>query len=202
MLKIQSNSRQVPKVKIYTANKMYFDLLYGVLQEMSYMDFDDSGNRIRCVDKKEIKFVDLAERIGLTRQSVSTKFKNLIELGLIELRDEEGRYVIHTLDGKEAALIPLETLRILNNTLSHNCINVFVYLLNRYVAAECEEYMVTLGQIKSFVGLSEKSRSNNEVITDILWILQRLGLVEYKLEFSDGKKYYVISKVNSRLQDA
>ena len=200
MLKIQSNSRQVPKVKIYTANKMYFDLLYGVLQEMSYMDFDDSGNRIRCIDKKEIKFVDLAERIGLTRQSVSTKFKNLIELGLIEL--EDNRYIIHTLDGKEAALVPLETLRILNNTLSHNCINVFVYLLNRYAAAQGEEYVVTLGQIKNFVGLSEKSRSNNEVVTDILWILQKLGLVEYSLEFSDGKKLYVISKVNNRLQDA
>ena len=37
-MKIQSNSRQIPDTDIYTADKKYCDLLYGVLQEMSYSE--------------------------------------------------------------------------------------------------------------------------------------------------------------------
>ena len=130
---IQSNSRQVPKVRMYTANKMYYDLLYGVLQEMSYYDFDLWGERRRYIDKCNIKYVDLAERIGLTRQSVSSKFKNLIELGLIEYEEEEKRYVLNSLDKNEAALIPFETLRRLNNTVNHNCISIYYSLCSTII---------------------------------------------------------------------
>ena len=38
MLQRQADSRQIPKVKAYTANKKYNDLLYGVLQEMSELE--------------------------------------------------------------------------------------------------------------------------------------------------------------------
>jgi DNA-binding transcriptional ArsR family regulator len=198
---IQSNSRQVPKVRMYTANKMYYDLLYGVLQEMSYYDFDLWGERRRYIDKCNIKYVDLAERIGLTRQSVSSKFKNLIELGLIEYEEEEKRYVLNSLDKNEAALIPFETLRRLNNTVNHNCISIYVYLLNRFVAAEQKEYMITLGQLKMFIGLSDTTNSNNVVVTDILVVLRKLGLVDFRKESNGSKTYFVIEKVRNVIED-
>ena len=77
MLKINSNSRQIPDVEKYTADKKYCDLLYGVLQEISYYEkIGDIG--VRYVDKSSFSFESLGDRIGLKRATTSTKFKNLI----------------------------------------------------------------------------------------------------------------------------
>ena len=51
-MKIEPNSRQVPSIEKYTADKKYCDLLYGVLQEMSYSE-KIGDELIRYVNKKE-----------------------------------------------------------------------------------------------------------------------------------------------------
>ena len=156
MLVIQNNSRQVPSIERYTADKKYSDLLYGILQEMSYSEVINE-NITRYVDKKDIVFSKLADRIDLTRQVVSTKFKNLIKLGLIEYIDNERRYKLNYLDKSVSALVPFETLRKLNNTLSQNSISLFVYLLKRYIANNQKEFIVTMGQMKRFIGIASNS---------------------------------------------
>ena len=105
MLQIESNSRQIPSIEAYTADKKYCDLLYGILQEMSYMEKigDDS---IRYVNKSDITFEKLGDRIGLKRAATSTKFKNLITLGLIEFIEDEKRYKLNYLDKSVSSLIP------------------------------------------------------------------------------------------------
>ena len=107
MLQIQKNSRQVPSDEIYTADKKYHDLLYGVMQELSYQDGEGIDN-CRYVNKKDMKFQDLGDRIGLTRQTVKKKLDNLMSLGLVTYIEEEKRYKILKLDNKISTLVPFD----------------------------------------------------------------------------------------------
>ena len=77
MLQVQTNSRQMPSIEKYTADKKYNDILYGTLQEMSYAEVID-GVTARYVNKGDVAFATLGNKIGLSRQVTSTKFKNLI----------------------------------------------------------------------------------------------------------------------------
>lgn len=199
MLKINSNSRQIPDVEKYTADKKYCDLLYGVLQEISYYEkIGDIG--VRYVDKSSFSFESLGDRIGLKRATTSTKFKNLISLGLIEYIEEEKRYKLNYLDRSICSLIPYETLRKLNNSLNHNAISIFVYLLKRYIANEEKEYPVTMLQMKKFIGIATSTTSNNEVINDILEVLSLLGLVKYELrQVEQDKTVIYITYMNNMI---
>jgi predicted transcriptional regulator len=53
--------------------------LYSYLQCIS----QERKDKTRYVMKKDIKFTKLADVFNLTRQTISTKFKNLISLGLV-----------------------------------------------------------------------------------------------------------------------
>ena len=200
-MKIEPNSRQVPSIEKYTADKKYCDLLYGVLQEMSYSE-KIGDITTRYVDKKSISFTELGARLGLDRRTVSPKFKNLIGLGLIEEILSEKRFKLNYLDKSISSLIPYETLRKLNNSLNQNSISLFVYLLKRYLANNEQEYIVTMAQMKSFIGIATTTTSNNEVINDILEILKLLGLVEYEVRQIDKDKSNIfITKMNNMVKN-
>lgn len=196
MLEIKSNSRQVPSVEAYTADKKYCDLLYGTLQEMSYLE-KIGNDAVRYVNKSDFTFEKLGDKIGLKRATTSTKFKNLIDLGLIEYIEEERRYKLNYLDKSVSSLIPYETLRKLNNSLNQNSISLFVYLLKRYIANGEKEYPVTMAQMKKFIGIASSTTSNNEVINDILHVLSLLGLVEYEDRMVEDKTIRYITKMNN-----
>ncbi len=76
---------------------------------------------------------------NLSRQTVSTKFKNLKDLQLIEESDG-GKYKLIELSANFASLIPYSTLKLLTDTLSENAISTYVYLLNCYYANNCEPF--------------------------------------------------------------
>ena len=201
MLQRQTDSRQIPKVKTYTANKKYNDLLYGVLQEMSGCS-DEEGLKIRYVMEKDVSYSELGIRLGLTRQTVSTKFKNLISLGLIVKDEERKRYILKRLDQADGSLIPLKTLKVLNNTLSHNSISTFVYLLNRFIAAGETPYVVTLKQVKEFIGIAASTSSNDDIVTDIFQVLKLVGLIDYSKTYSeDFKSYFTIKSVRNMIKE-
>lgn len=196
MLQLQMDSRQIPKVVKYTANKKYNDLLYGFLQEISELN-----GKERYIPIGKISYIQIAQKLGLTRQTVSKKFKDLLELGLIIEDKENGKYILTNLEKKEGALIPFKTLRLLNNALSHNAISTYVYLLNRYIAEEETSYIFTLKQIKSFIGVSVNTTSNNSIVTDILQVLKLIGLIEYKKYYTpDFDSYFVITAVKNEVQ--
>jgi DNA-binding transcriptional ArsR family regulator len=102
--------------------------LYSYLQYISVYE-----NNIRYVNKQDINFSKLAEKFGLTRQTVSTKFKNLKEMGLIKERNDKS-YEIIVLEDNVATLVPYNTLGLLVNALSENAISTYVYLLKLYWA--------------------------------------------------------------------
>lgn len=176
MLEVQHNSRQIPKTKDICASKKYYDILYSYLQCISYKD--STGRRL--FNKKEINFSRLGERFNLSRQTISTKFKNLIELNLVEAVDSDT-YLLTMLDKDIATLVPYDTLLILTDALNENSISTYCYLLNRYYSNNCRAFQFTLDQVKSYIGISTATRSNNDIVTNILYVLEKLGLIKYSL---------------------
>lgn len=196
-LKREKNSRQVPVLQRYTADKKYFDLLYGIMQEMSYLDLDG----MRYVDKKCVSYVDLGNRLGISRQSASNKLKDLMSLNLVTYIPDEKRYRLESLNGASYQ-IPFNTLRILNNGLSHNSISLYVLLLKRYVDNDEKPYIITMRQMKDFIGIASDTTSNNEVINDILLVLSKMGLIQKELKMQEGNKtVIVIKKVDNVIKE-
>lgn len=203
MLKIQSNSRQIPKQKNVCSNKKYYDVLYAYFQCISEQD-EATGERYFY--KKDVKFTHLGRVFDLTRQTMATKFKNLIELGLI-IDENKDIYRLPKLEDNVAALVPYDTLKVITDTLNEKTISAYVYFLNRYYANQCKAFTFTLDQVKSFVGLSTTTRHNNDTITNILLILQKIGLIKFskasvveKGEEITIKTQYTIDWVTNTLQ--
>ena len=199
-MKIQSNSRQIPSAKTMTANKAYFDTMYSVLQEKSHLEVTPDGTHIRFLEKKEIPATKLAEWTGVSRQTASTRFKNLEQLKLIEYDDVNKRYILTYLERSFCTLVPQETLRKMNNALSRHSVSLFVYLMNRYLAAGEKEYLVTMSQMKEYIGLTTQTTSNNVVITDIMEILQKIGLIQYEYRLEESKTHIYITKMNNVIE--
>lgn len=177
MLEIKTNSRQVPKTKEICASKKYYDILYSYLQCISQKN---EKTETRRFSKKEINFTKLGNMFNLSRQTVSTKFKNLKELGLIKEIDEET-YEIITLQKDLASLVPYSTLKLLTDTLNENSISTYIYLFNCYYANDCKPFQFTLEQIKNHIGICASTRSNDDIVTNILFVLEKIGLIKYEL---------------------
>ena len=110
--------------------------------------------------------------MNLTRQTVAAKFKHLSELNLIsEKPDENGRYYLEILPADVAGLIPEPTLKLIVDTLSEHCISAYLYLLMRYVMNNEKPFNFSLIEIKKHIGICATTRSNDEVINNILFVL-------------------------------
>ena len=202
-MKIQSNSRQIPSNEKYTANKQYSDILYGYLQHISNLD---EKIQTRYILKTDIKFSELADKLGCTRQTVSKKFNSLVEQGLLIYDNAGKRYLITVLESELATLLPDETVRVLCNTLQDRCLSILAYLLKTYVQHGEESCEINFDIIKHYVGLNIQNRgSNNQIIKDIFIILKKLGLIEYhnekRLDVQTGcyKTRYYLDKVDNKV---
>lgn len=205
---IEKNSRQVPKAAEFLSNKKYCDILYCYFQTIS--SWDEVEGHPRYFAKKEKNFSKIAETLGLSRQTVSSRFASLEQLGLIKEDKINGRYELLILAEDIASLIPAETVRILVNTMNENTISVYVYLLNRYYAATCngkQEFMFTKEQLKTVIGLSSATRSNDYIIDDKLNVLKKLGLLEYEARddkdkiTGDIKTHLYVTKMMNKIEN-
>ena len=200
-------TRQIPKIEKICANKKYHDILYGYLQDHSQWD-GIQGHR-RYIDKSLINFSQIGKLLGISRQTASTKFQNLVKLGLVtDAPDQEGRYYLTILPAEVAGLIPEPTLKLIIDTLSEHCISAYLYLLLRYIANEEEPYTFLLTDIKKHIGICTTTRSNDQVITNILFVLQRIGLIKYSLttlqqdnvDYKDVKTVYRIDFLTNYIE--
>lgn len=78
-------------------------------------------------------------------------------------------------------LIKYPVLKLITDTLSENSINTYIWLLNEYCKHEYKEFVFTLEQVKNGIGICSTTRSNDEVVTNILFVLQKIGLINYEL---------------------
>lgn len=182
IMKEIKNTRQMPKSHEYLANKAYSDIVYAWLQVNS--EWDGERGHCRTIPKSRVKFVDIAEELDISRQTVSTKFKHLLDegdgIGLVHYNQETKRYELALLPIEMAQLIENNTLRRMVSALNQNAISVYIYLFSRYCANGYKGFRFTMNQIKNAIGLSTKTRSNNYIITDILYVLQALKLLVYE----------------------
>lgn len=75
-------------------------------------------------------------------------------------------------------LVPYGTLQVLTSTVTENVISIYVYLLNRYIASYEQPFRYTINELKTTIGLSVNTRSNNYIISSILLLLEKLGLLK------------------------
>lgn len=116
-------------------------------------------------------------------------------------------YKIIILEKNAASLIPYETLKLLVDALSENAISVYIYMLNRYIANGEKSFQFTLDQVKKYIGISTATRSNNDTITNILCVLQKIGLIEYNMStlqqehdsFQNIKTIYELKTITNQI---
>ena len=178
------------------ANKNYYDLIYAWFQYNS--EVNDDG--MRYVLKSNASFARVGEECQLERHSVSKYVKYLLDRGLLTENKEEKVYFLGKLDASAATLVPYPVLRQLLNALSRNAVSLYVYLLDRYIAEGEKSFQNTYSHLKSQIGISTKTQSNDIVIKDILDVLRRLSLVEYHVEQTEyDKRILIIDKVTNVL---
>lgn len=195
------DSRQIPSDKSLTGNKKYSDLLYGYLQVMSDRE---EGTDIRYIEKKNLKFTKIAEDLQISRQTVASRLNNLIDMGLLKYDEIKKRYEFITIQKDLAALLPKPTVRILCNTLRERSLSILAYLLKSYFQHGQKPFNINIDILKAQVGLSSANRgTNNEVITDTLILLKKLGFIDYKVvkemdKVSGGfKTVYILLSVDN-----
>ena len=207
-MSIQKNSRQMPSSKIITKEKNYCDLLYAWLQCNS--ELLDMESRIRYIERKNVKWArierdftrqssDGAIEKVMDRKTIAKQFRHLEEKGLVELNKEDDNYYLTVLDNYEANLIEYKTLNKLMNVFQKNSISIYIYLFNRYFANDQKPFIVTMRQIKEFIGIATSTTSNNMLIDDTLDILKRLKLLDYEIIYQDGKTMFQFKWVKNKL---
>ena len=207
-MSIQKNSRQMPSSKIITKEKNYCDLLYAWLQCNS--ELLDMESRIRYIERKNVKWARIErdftrqssdgviEKV-MDRKTIAKYFRHLEEKGLIKLNKEDDNYYLTVLDNYEANLIEYKTLNKLMNVFQKNSISIYIYLFNRYFANDQKPFIVTMRQIKEFIGIATSTTSNNMLIDDTLDILKRLKLLDYEIIYQDGKTMFQFKWVKNKL---
>ena len=180
-------------------------MLYSWLQTISTKEED--GNRYFM--KADINFSKMGEMFNLSRQTVSNKFKNLMgpELELV-VPVSKTKYLLKDLPNTDASLVPYSTLKLLVDALSENSISIYAHLIKRYYANDLEPFKITLKQLKEQIGICSSTRSNNDIITNILFVLQKLGLIEYSMttevqdetNFKNVKTIYQIDRVMNKIE--
>ena len=195
------DSRQIPSDKSLTGNKKYSDLLYGYLQVVSERE---EGTNIRYIEKKNLKFTKIAADLQISRQTVASRLNNLIDMGLLKYDEVKKRYEFITIQKDLAALLPKPTVRILCNTLRERSLSILAYLLKSYFQHGQKPFNINIDILKAQVGLSSANRGiNNEVITDTLILLKKLGFIDYKVvkemdKVSGGfKTVYILLSVDN-----
>ena len=207
-MSIQKNSRQMPSSKIITKEKNYCDLLYAWLQCNS--ELLDMESRMRYIERKNVKWARIerdftrqssdgvVEKV-MDRKTIAKYFRHLEEKGLVKLNKEDDNYYLTVLDNYEANLIEYKTLNKLMNVFQKNSISIYIYLFNRYFANDQKPFIVTMRQIKEFIGIATSTTSNNMLIDDTLDILKRLKLLDYEIIYQDGKTMFQFKWVKNKL---
>lgn len=189
-MRIIENSRQIPKTKEYMISSHYYDTLYGYLQMMSH--WDGIKGHSRYVYKKSINYSRMAEDLNLSRQTVSKRFNSMLEgtkqqensdiPPLIRLSEDGLRYELIALESNLAMLVPQTTLEVLVSALNDNAISVYVYLFNRYFANGFNKFKFSYPELKNAIGIAANSNGNNYIISSILFVLSKIGLLSYNKE--------------------
>lgn len=164
--------------------------LYALLQGLSKYDVIDKGSNkfLTYVQKREIpKQTDICEILGIkSTKTLRTHLNYLIDQGYVT--EEDDKYILPEMESIYF-LIPLKTLKYLNDNCKEHVIKIYVYLGQRYKWAleRGNMYEFTLEELGNHIGLKIKNNSRGyEIINNALDLLSNSGLIDYT-SFFDGQ---------------
>lgn len=202
-MQIKENSRQIPKdEKQYLSNIHYCDYLYSYLQYIS--KWSGKKDEPRYLTKKDCTFTSIAENLGINRQTASKKFKAMLEGqpdSVALIRKVKNGYILLPIEKNLAMLVPYGTLQVLTSTVTQHVISVYVYLLNRYFANHQTSFRYTVDELKRVIGISTKTRSNSYIISSILLLLQKLGLLKKDKKVENEQTFSYITWMTNQIDD-
>ena len=164
--------------------------LYALLQGMSSYEL---------IDKDKNKFLTYVEKSQLPKQSVICQMLGIKSPKtlrshlnyLIEhayLQDCQDKYILPEAESIYF-LIPLKTLKYLNDNCKEHVIKIYVYLGQKYKWAVKNGilYEFTLEELGNHVGIKIKNNSRGyETINNALELLSNSGLIDY-VSFFNGQ---------------
>jgi hypothetical protein len=184
--------RQVVSDKSITSSKSFNDYLYGWLVLKAQ---EENGERF--VMKRSFVFSKMEKELGMTRKTLAKYFEYFVEVGLVV--DGGDKWILIDL-GNKGFWIETEILERLIETKKRYAISAYVYLRKgRWLLAQKgkEKVPITLGQVKEYLGITNNSKGNNYIITDLFEEYRVLGLLRYDLvKGREGnRQFYVLSGV-------
>ena len=164
--------------------------LYALLQGISNYDvIDKKSHQFSTYVMKKImpSQSKMCEILGIkSPKTLRTHLNYLIEQGYLE--DKGDRYILPEMENIYF-LIPLKTLKYLNDNCKEHVIKIYVYLGQRYKWSldKGTMYEFTLEELGNHIGIKVKNNSRGyEIINNALDLLYNSGLIDY-VSYFDGQ---------------
>lgn len=129
----------------------------------------------------------MCETLGIkSPKTLRNHLNYLIEQGYVQ--DRQDKYILPEMENIYF-LIPLKTLKYLNDNCKEHVIKIYVYLGQRYKWALDKgiAYEFTLEELGNHIGIKVKNNSRGyEIINNALELLNNSGLIDY-VSFFDGQ---------------
>lgn len=150
---------------------------------------EDGGHKT-VVYKKDIPAQSkICAAIGIkSPKTLRTHLKYLIDKGYV-IECENGDYELPEMENI-FFMIPLDTLKYLNDNCKEHVIKIYIYLGQRYKYSQAigHDYLFSLEELGEHVGIKIKNNSRGyEIVNNALDLLENSGLVEY-IDYFDGAK--------------
>ncbi len=175
MAKEKEYKAVIPLSDSFIQDKKINDILYGWLQEHSYFDLD---SKVRIIDKKNIKFSIMESELNITRKTLSTDFKYLIDNDYLIFNEINGNYVIKEIKGR-FSLIGHTQLSHMVMSNYKNVIKIYC-LLKAYYDMNKQDSFFTQTILLDKIGYNSRTTSNHKMIKNIIDWLVNNKYLEYE----------------------
>lgn len=162
--------------------------LYAFLQGLSYGVEGENKKYQTVVYKKDLPAQSkICATLGIkSPKTYRSHLAYLIEKGYVVEQDDS--YLLPEMENI-FFMIPLQTLKYLNDNCKEHVVKIYIYLGQRYKYAleSGRQYEFTLEELGAHIGLKIKNNSRGyEIVNNALELLYNSGLINY-CSFFDGK---------------
>lgn len=163
------------------------DLLYGSMQYLA--TFNPAAKKLYLTKANLTKNKkDIYALCDLNSRTLKTHIQKLIDKGLVKEEEMDGNMCYtfpYDYDGGYQ-LVNYEMLWYLVSTRNKSALQVYVYLLNKYLwkAQTNDTYIFTNKELQVAVGYSENSNLAGSIMSNILESLSREGIIKF-VDFFD-----------------
>lgn len=164
--------------------------LYALLQGLSNYEVLDktANNFVTYIKKNKMPNQSaICNSLGIkSPKTLRNHLNYLIEQGYV--KEEDDKYILPEMENIYF-LIPLKTLKYLNDNCKEHVIKIYVYLGQRYKWAieKGIVYEFTLEELGNHIGIKIKNNSRGyEIINNALELLSNSGLIDY-VSFFNGQ---------------